>query len=78
MPPSLVITVLSGCRYFKVEDIEACERASMVPYVQRPQHGPLVRKGLFRKDEFTHEVDTNSMILLPWATPSPLFIIAAS
>ena len=26
--------------YFKIEDIEACEKAGMVPYVPRPQRGP--------------------------------------
>ena len=36
----------------KIEDIEACEKAHMVPYVPHPQRGPSVRKGLFRKDEF--------------------------
>jgi transposase len=41
--------------YFKIEDIEACEKAGIVPYVPRPQRGPSVRAGLFRKDEFTYD-----------------------
>lgn len=41
--------------YFKIEDIEACEKAGIVPYVPRPQRGPSVKAGLFRKDEFTYD-----------------------
>ena len=41
--------------YFKIEDIEACEKAGIVPYVPRPQRGPSVAAGLFRKDEFTYD-----------------------
>ena len=37
--------------YFKIEDIEACEQAGIEPYVPRPQRGPSVKAGLFRKDE---------------------------
>jgi hypothetical protein len=35
-----------GC--FKTEDIEACEKAGIVPYVPRPQRGPSVKAGLFQ------------------------------
>ena len=48
--------------YFKIEDIEACERAGIVPYVPRPQRGPSVRAGLFRKDEFQHDPASDSYI----------------
>ena len=41
--------------YFKIEDIESCEKAGIVPYVPRPQRGPSVRAGLFRKDEFSYD-----------------------
>ena len=41
--------------YFKIEDIEACEKAGIVPYVPRPQRGPSVKAGLFRKDEFRYD-----------------------
>jgi hypothetical protein len=41
--------------YFKIEDIEACENAGIVPYVPRPQRGLSVRAGLFRKDEFRYD-----------------------
>jgi DDE family transposase len=56
------IDVVADRGYFKIEDIEACENAGMVPYVPRPQRGPSVREGLFRKDEFKYDAETESMI----------------
>ena len=49
------IGVVADKGYFKIEDIEACEKAGMVPYVPRPQRGPSVKAGLFRKDEFSYD-----------------------
>ena len=49
------IDVVADKGYFKIEDIEACEKAGMTPYVPRPQRGPSVRAGLFRKDEFRYD-----------------------
>jgi Transposase DDE domain len=49
------ISVVADKGYFKIEDIEACEKAGIVPYVPRPQRGPSVRAGLFRKDEFSYD-----------------------
>src|SRR5277367_5490823 len=48
--------------YFKIEDIEACEKAGIVPYVPRPQRGPSVRAGLFRKDEFSYDPTSDSFL----------------
>jgi transposase len=48
--------------YFKIEDIESCENAGIVPYVPRPQRGPSVRAGLFRKDEFRYDADSDSYV----------------
>ena len=48
--------------YFKIEDIEACEKAGIVPYVPRPQRGPSVKAGLFRKDEFHYDADNDSYV----------------
>jgi transposase len=68
------IDVVADRGYFKIEDIEACEKAGMVPYVPRPQRGPSVREGLFRKDEFKYEAETDSMVcpagqrLLPYTS----------
>jgi len=54
------IDVVADKGYFKIEDIEACEKAGMEPYVPRPQRGPSVRAGLFRKDEFKYDPETDS------------------
>jgi hypothetical protein len=48
--------------YFKIEDIEACENAGILPYVPRPRRGPSVRAGLFRKDEFSHDADSDTYL----------------
>jgi hypothetical protein len=48
--------------YFKIEDIEACEKAGIDPYVPRPQRGPAVRAGLFRKDEFRYDPISDSFL----------------
>jgi transposase len=37
------IDVVADRGYFKIEDIEACEKAGVTPYVPRPQRGPAVR-----------------------------------
>jgi transposase len=56
------IAVVADRGYFKIEDIEACEKAGMEPYVPRPQRGPSVSAGLFRKDEFRYDPDTDTML----------------
>ena len=56
------IDVVADKGYFKIEDIEACEKAGMVPYVPRPQRGPSVRAGLFRKDEFQYVEATDNYV----------------
>src|ERR671932_629427 len=56
------IDVVADKGYFKIEDIEACEKAGMAPYVPRPQRGPSVREGLFRKDEFRYDADSDSYV----------------
>ena len=56
------IAVVADRGYFKIEDIEACEGAGMEPYVPRPQRGPSVRAGLFRKDEFAYDPETDTVI----------------
>ena len=54
------IEVVADKGYFKIEDIEACEKAGIVPYVPRPQRGPSVKAGLFRKDEFSYDADSDT------------------
>jgi transposase len=56
------IAVVADRGYFKIEDIEACEKAGMEPYVPRPQRGPSVNAGLYRKDEFRYDADTDSFL----------------
>jgi len=48
--------------YDKVEDIEACEKAGIVPHVPRPQRGAAVREGLFRKDEFRYDATSDTYL----------------
>ena len=48
--------------YFKIEDIEACEAAGIDPYVPRPQRGPSVSAGLFRKDEFRYDPKSDTLL----------------
>ena len=56
------IAVVADKGYFKIEDIEACEKAGMVPYVPRPQRGPSVKAGLFRKDEFSYDAESDTYV----------------
>jgi transposase len=56
------IAVVADRGYFKIEDIEACEKAGIDPYVPRPQRGPSVRAGLFRKDEFSYDPASDSFL----------------
>jgi transposase len=56
------IAVVADKGYYKIEDIEACEKAGMAPYVARPQRGPSVKAGLFRKDEFIYEATSDTYI----------------
>ena len=56
------IDVVADRGYFKIEDIEACEQAGIVPYVPQPQRGPSVRAGLYRKDEFRYDPDGDSYV----------------
>ena len=56
------IDVVADKGYFKIEDIEACEKSGITPYVPRPQRGPSVKAGLFRKDEFQYDTATDSYV----------------
>lgn len=41
------IEVVADRGYFKVEDIEACEKAGITAYVPKPLRGAAVREGFF-------------------------------
>ncbi len=56
------IDVVADKGYFKSEDIEACEKAGLTPHVPRPQRGPSVREGFFRKDEFRYNAGRDAYI----------------
>jgi transposase len=56
------IAAVADRGYLKIEDIEACETAGIDPYVPRPQRGPSVREGLFRKDEFRYDPVSDSYL----------------
>ncbi len=56
------ISAVADKGYLKIEDIEACEKAGIDPYVPRPQRGPSVRAGLFRKDEFRYDPDSDTLL----------------
>jgi transposase len=56
------IDVVADRGYFKIEDIEACERAGCVPHVAKPQRGSSVREGLFRKDEFRYDAGLDAYV----------------
>ena len=56
------IAVVADRGYFKIEDIEACEKVGIEPYVPRPQRGPSVKAGLFRKDEFQYDPASDSYV----------------
>ncbi len=48
--------------YFKIEDIVACEAAGIIPHVPKPQRGPAVREGFFRKDEFRYDAERDAYL----------------
>jgi transposase len=56
------IDVVADRGYFKIEDIEACEKAGCVPHVAKPQRGSSVREGLFRKDEFRYDAGLDAYV----------------
>ena len=56
------IDVVADKGYFKIEDIEACEKAGVTPHVPRPQRGAAVREGFFRKDEFQYDAEKDAYI----------------
>src|ERR1700729_4448296 len=46
----------------RTEDIEACEKAGLTPYVPRPQRGSSASKGFFRKDEFRYDAERDAYV----------------
>jgi hypothetical protein len=48
------IDVVADMGYYMGEDIAACERAGITPYVARPQRGTAVGDGRFPKERFRY------------------------
>ena len=51
------LDVVADRGYFQVEDIEACEKADITPYVPKPDRGPAKRDGLYPKEAFTFDAE---------------------
>ena len=68
------IDVVGDRGYFKIEDIETCEKAGLVPYVAKPQRGPAVREGFFAKDVFYYDADSDQYICPAGAVLSPKYV----
>jgi transposase len=56
------INVVADRGYFKIEDIEACEKAGCIPHIPKPQRGSSVRQGFFRKDEFQYDAGRDAYV----------------
>ena len=56
------IDVVADKGYFRTEDIAACEKAGLTPYVPRPQRGSSARNGFFRKDEFRYNTKSDAYV----------------
>ena len=56
------IDVVADRGTFKIEDLAACEKAGMTPYVPKPQRGSSVSNGFFRKDEFCYDAARDAFI----------------
>lgn len=54
------INAVADRGYFKIEDIEACEAAGILPYVPKPRRGSAVAKGFFGKDQFRYEAEADT------------------
>jgi ABC-type sugar transport system ATPase subunit len=48
--------------YFKIEDIEACEKAGITAFVPKPIRGPAVAQGFFSKEEFRYDAEADVYI----------------
>ena len=54
------IDVVADRGYFKIENIEACEKTGIDAYLPRPQRGQSVSASRFRKDEFRYDPASDS------------------
>jgi hypothetical protein len=54
------LTAVADRGYYTSDEILACEQAGITPVLPRPQTGDKRLKGLFGRDRFHHEPDSNS------------------
>ena len=59
------IDAVADAGYFKIEDIEACENAGVMPHVPKPQRGSTVSQGLFPKERFRYDGGEDIYIWAP-------------
>lgn len=69
------IKAVADRRYFKIEDIEACEAAGVTAYVPKPVRGLAVREGFFGKDVFRYEPDRDVFVCPAGTALSPRYDI---
>lgn len=56
------IDLVADGGYFKAEEIEACEKAGLIPHVPKPERGYAARSGLFTKDEFRYDAEKDAYV----------------
>ena len=49
------VDAVADAGYFKIENIEACENAGVMPHVPKPQRGSTVSQGLLPKERFRND-----------------------
>ena len=57
--------------YFRIEEVEACEKAGITAYLPKPVRGPAVREGFFTKEAFRFDPETNVYTCPAGQTLSP-------
>ncbi len=57
--------------YFKIEEVEACEKAGITAYLPKPVRGPAVREGFFTKEAFRFDPEKNVYTCPAGQTLSP-------
>ena len=57
--------------YFKIEDVEACEKAGITAYLPKPVRGPAVRENFFPKEAFHFNPEKNVYTCPAGQTLSP-------
>ena len=56
------LEVVADRGYLQAENIEACEKAGMMPYVPKPNRGPAKRESLFPKEQFVVDPERDGYV----------------